>query len=243
MEGENRDQVHDNRADFLTSPMFIAATHELKSPLSLIRQLALGIESGSMSQEELERAARHITLTTERALRLTTDLTKTTRLEDSLFNLEPLNPMTLCEEVVEELTPLYRAKGKQLSVAPRVRPLLAIANKDLLRRVLLNFVDNALHYTDKNAPVVVSALVSNGAVRLCVRDYGPELPTKVWEKLMGSLGRAPQPLHNRPESSGLGIHIAHQFAGAMNAHVGATRHRDGATFYIDLSASTQLRLF
>lgn len=243
MEGENRDQVQTSGADFLTSPMFIAATHELKSPLSLIRQLALGIESGSMTQDELERAARHITLTTERALRLTTNLTKTTRLEDSLFNLEPLNPMTLCEEVVEELTPLYEAKGKHLSVAPRVRPLLAIANKDLLRRVLLNFVDNALYYTEKSAPVVVSASVNNGAVRLCVRDYGPELPTKVWERLMGSLGRVPQPLHSRPQSSGLGIHIAHQFAGAMNARVGATRHRDGATFYIDLSASTQLRLF
>jgi signal transduction histidine kinase len=243
MEGENRDQMQTGGADFLTSPMFVAATHELKSPLSLIRQLALGIESGTMTQGELERAARQITLTTERALRLTTNLTKTTRLEDSLFNLEPLNPMTLCEEVVEELTPLYRAKGKQLSITPRVRPLLAIANKDLLRRVLLNFIDNALHYTDKNAPVVVSASVNNGSVRLCVRDYGPELPTKVWEKLMGSLGRTPQPLHSRPESSGLGIHIAHQFAGAMNARVGATRHRDGATFYIDLSASTQLRLF
>jgi signal transduction histidine kinase len=232
-----------NGADFLTSPMFVAATHELKSPLSLIRQLSLGIQSGTMSSVELERAARQITLTSERALRLTTNLTKTTRLEESLFSLEPLNPMTLCEEVVDELRPLYKAKGKQLSLTPRVRPLLAIGNKDLLRRVMLNFIDNALHYTDKDAPVVVSASMAKGSVRLCVRDYGPELPTNVWQKLIENMGRSPQPLHNRPESSGLGIHIANQFADAMNAHVGATRHRDGATFYIDLSASTQLRLF
>ncbi len=243
MEGDTTERLGDKGADFLASPMFIAASHELKSPLSLIRQLSLGIESGSMSSEELERAARQITLTTERALRLTTNLTKTSRLEDSLFSLEPMNPMTLCEEVVDELTPLYKAKGKELSVAPRVRPLLAIANKDLLRRVLLNFIDNALHYTDGDAPVVVSASVNNGSIRLGVRDYGPELPTKIWDKLVGSLGHTPQPLHSRPESSGLGIHIAHQFAGAMNASVGALRHRDGATFYIDLSASTQLRLF
>lgn len=242
MEGEYRDQVQQTRADVFVSPTFVAATHELKSPLSLIRQLSLGIESGTMSPLEVERAARQITLTSERALRLTTNLTKTTRLEDSLFTLEPINPMMLCEEVVEELTPLYHAQGKQLTLAPRSRPLLAIANKELLRRVLLNFIDNALHYADTSTPVVVSASVKHGVVRLRVRDYGPQLPAKVWNKLMNSLGRSAQPMHNRPESSGLGIHIAHQFAEAMNANVGAMRHKDGATFYIDLSASTQLRL-
>lgn len=242
MEGDNRYQEHKTRADVFTSPMFIAAAHELKSPLSLIRQLSLGIESGTMTPDELERAARQITLTSERALRLTTSLTKTTRLEDSLFTLEPINSMKLCEEVVDELSPLYKAKGKNLSLAPRARPLLAIANKDLLRRVLLNFVDNALHYTDESSPVVVSASLNHGQVRLSVRDYGPELPVNVWERLMSSLGRTTQPLHNRPASSGLGIHIAHKFAEAMNGSVGATRHRDGASFYIDLSASTQMRL-
>jgi K+-sensing histidine kinase KdpD len=76
-----------------------------------------------------------------------------------------------------------------------------------------------------------------------VRDYGPALPANVWKTLESSLGTSAQPMHSRPESSGLGIYIANQFAEAMHAEVGATRHRDGATFYVDLSASTQLRLF
>lgn len=195
-----------------------------------------------MSPKEIERATRQITLTSERALRLTTDLTKTSRLEDSLFSLEPINPVSVCEEVVQELAPLYAAKGKKLKVAPRSRPLLAIANKDLLRRILLNFIDNALHYSEAETPVVVTATAFKGSVRLGVRDYGPALPPNVWRSLESSLGVSAQPLHSRPGSSGLGIYIANQFAEAMQARVGATRHRDGATFYVDLSASTQLRL-
>lgn len=226
----------------MDAPLFIAAAHELKSPLALIRQLSLGLESGSMSAKEVERAARHITLTSERALRLTTDLTKTARLEDSLFTLEPINPVSLCEEVVQELRPLYAAKGKTLTLASRSRPLLAIANKDLLRRILLNFIDNALHYSEPSTPVVVTASAHQGSVRLGVRDYGPALPPDVWKSLEASLGTSAQPLHSRPGSSGLGIYIANQFAEAMRAQVGATRHRDGATFYVDLSASTQMRL-
>lgn len=227
-----------------SAPLFLAAAHELKSPLALIRQLALELEAGECTPREAETIAHQITLTAERALRVTTGLTKTARLEDGLFTLEPVNPVSLCEEVVGELAPLYRAKGRRIYVAKRTRPLLGLANKDLLRRVLLSFADNALHYSDDQTPVVVTASMHHkgSRIRLGVRDYGPAVPIQAWDKLARSLGVRPQPLHNRPESSGLGIYVARQFAEAMSAEVGATRHRDGATFYIDINASTQLRL-
>ena len=47
---------------------------------------------------------------------------------------------------------------------------------------------------------------------------------------------------NRPGSSGLGMFIANEFALAIGAQIGVIRHRDGATFYVDVPASTQLRL-
>ena len=227
------------------TPLFVAAAHELKSPLALVRQWSLALEAGDCSPDEIETLARQITLTSERALRLTADLTRTSRLEDGLFTLEPINPISLCEEVAFELSPLYKAKGRKIMVNRRSRPLLGLANRDLLRRILLNFADNALHYAEGDAPVVITASsYDNGTrIRLGVRDYGPAIPTKIWRQLESSLGNRAQPLHSRPESSGLGIYIAHQFAEAMNASIGTTRHRDGATFYVDISASTQMRLF
>jgi signal transduction histidine kinase len=228
----------------MSAPSFLAAAHELKSPLALIRQLSLELEQGECTAKEAEHIIRQITLTSERALRVTTGLTKTARLEDGLFAMEPINPVSLCEDVVEELAPLYHAKGRQIYVAKRNRPLLGLANKDLLRRVLLSFADNALHYSEEATPVVLSASMrrKGSCIRLGVRDYGPALPTGIWDRLAGSLGTQLQPLHARPESSGLGLYIARQFAETMNAEVGATRHRDGATFYIDINLSTQLRL-
>ncbi len=243
MEGSRRQAEQIGGASFNAS-LFIAAAHELKSPLALMRQLSLCLAQDDIDTDEARRIAEQIALTSERALRLTTNLTKSSRLEDSLFTLEPLNPLSLCEEVATELAPLYAAKGKRLTVAPRSRPLLGLANKDLLRRVLLNFADNALHYSGDDTPVVITARsFDDGArIRLGVRDYGPAVPAKVWRKLEQTLGDTPQPLHSRPNSSGLGIYIANQFAEAMNGRVGATRHRDGATFYVDIVASHQLRL-
>lgn len=225
-------------------PSLVAAAHELKAPLSLIRQLTLELESGNVSPTDQNRLLRQIALTSERALRLTTDLTKAQRLGGSLFELEPINPQLLCEEVARELAPLYAARGRIIRVARRSKPLLVLANKDLLRRIMLNFGDNALHYADSDAPIELkaSSLFSGQKVRISVRDFGPALASDAWRRLKSELGKNAQSIHARPASSGLGLYIASQFAETMHGSIGATRHRDGATFYVTIDASTQLSL-
>ena len=130
----------------------LAAAHELKAPLALVRQLSLALETGDYTDTERAVLQRRITLTTERALRLTTDLTRAERLDDGLFKVEPLNPIILCEEVADELSPLYTAHNRTIGVKSRRRQLLGLANRELLRRILLNFTDNALHYSLRDAP-------------------------------------------------------------------------------------------
>jgi signal transduction histidine kinase len=221
----------------------MAAAHELKAPLALVRQLALQLEVGGLAtgQEDL---ARRIILTSERALRLTSDLTKVSRLEDALFDVEPINPEQICRDIASELAPLFEAHGRSLAVNHRTHPLLLVANRDLLRRILMNFSDNALHYSQPGTAVhiQIQALKRSGTVRVGVRDYGPALSSDMWRTLQKKLSKAPQAVHSRPQSSGLGLYIASQFAEAMNGRIGATRHRDGATFYVELQASRQLSL-
>jgi len=220
-----------------------AAAHELKSPLALVRQLALQLESSEVTDEQ-RRLVQQITLTSERALRLTSDLTRSARLDDALFELEPLNPEQLCKDIVAELTPLFEAHGRSLAVTHRTHPLLLVANRDLLRRIIMNFSDNALYYSQPGTAVhmQIQALKKSGTVRVGIRDYGPALSADMWRKLQKKLTHSPQSVHARPQSSGLGLFIASQFAEAMQGTIGATRHRDGATFYVELQASRQLSL-
>src|SRR5690606_14723395 len=105
--------------------------HELKAPLALVRQLALRLEGGAVSQNEQQRLLRQITLTSERALRLTSDLTRSARLDPALFALEPINPEQLCKDVAAELTPLFDAYGRSVHIKTRKHPLLLVANRDL----------------------------------------------------------------------------------------------------------------
>lgn len=225
-------------------PFVVAAAHELKAPLALIRQLSFSLSQSNYSQFEIQKILEQIILTSERGLRLTSDLTRASRLEDSLFELEPLNPRQVCEEVAHELAPLFKARGREVQVAGGKKQLLAVGNKELLRRILVSFSDNALNYAEGSNPVVIQASSRKKGehIRLGVRDYGPAIPADTWSTLKRRLGSAPQALQSRPASSGLGLYIAGQFAEAMNGSIGATRHRDGATFYVDLLASRQLKL-
>lgn len=222
----------------------IAAAHELKAPLALVRQLALRLEDPHLSKTERARLLHQTILTSERALRLTSNLTRSARLDGALFSLEPINPEQLCRDVATELLPLFEAYDRKVTVVSRKHPLLLVANRDLLRRILLGFSDNALHYSAPGSAVhmQIQAFKKAGVVRIGVRDYGPALSADMWKKLQKKLHTAPQSVHARPESSGLGLYIASQFAEAMNGTIGVVRHKDGATFYVELQASSQMSL-
>jgi len=222
----------------------VAAAHELKSPLALLRQLLLQLQSTTLRPAEKAVLIERAILTSERGLRLTSDVTKAARLEDALFTLEPINPEQLCLDIVTELQPLFAAHGKTMTVKSRRHPLLLVANRDLLRRIVVGFSDNALRYSGENTAVElqIQAFKNAGTVRLGVRDYGPALSSDMWRTLQKKLRTSPQSVHARPESSGLGLYIASQFAEVMGGRIGAVRHRDGATFYVELQASTQTSL-
>lgn len=230
---------------FNSLPSLFVASHELKSPLALVRQLSLMLQEGDYSPSEQKRLLSQISLTSEKALRLTSDLTKSVRLNDALFKLEPINAKQLCEDVVREMSPMFIAHSKKVRLVSSKKMPLIVGNRDLLRRVIMNLSDNAIHYTEDGEGVEIKINSRNfgKTIRVGVRDFGPALPKNTIKNLNNKLsGFSTTSIHARPQSSGLGLYIISQFADAMNGQVGLIRHRDGATFYIDLQSSNQLSL-
>ena len=113
------------------------------------------------------------------------------------------------------------------------------ANSRLLGSVLGNFIDNALKYSQENMPIRVKIVQKDRATRIAVRDHGPQISLKEYRRLIDEMEQL-KSIKTRPDSSGLGVYIAAQFARAMGAEIGLIRHRDGVSFYIDLTKSGQL---
>ncbi|MBR3257302.1 HAMP domain-containing histidine kinase [Candidatus Saccharibacteria bacterium] len=219
----------------------LVAAHELKAPLVLMRQLALCLDPND--PKEVEKYQKKIVSVSERTLKQVSDLAKIARLEEGLFETEPVAVRNVCDEVERELENLFLSNSKKLERAYSNRSRLVVANHDLLFSIIYNFCSNAVKYSSSESTSRLIIKDKNQSVRVLVRDYGPSLPANVYREFTSGSLRAPVDISFRPDSSGLGLFIASKFADFMHARLGAIRHRDGTSFFVDLPVSRQARLF
>ena len=106
-------------------------------------------------------------------------------------------------------------------------------DRERLRQVLANLVDNAIKYSPAGENVVVSARADNGRVFVDVADRGPGIPREQHRMIFEKFGRANTP--SAKPGTGLGLFIARSIA---EAHGGSLDVRsapdDGATFTLAL---------
>lgn len=219
----------------------LVAAHELKAPLAVLRQLAFSLDFADES--ETKHIQTEMLSVSDRAIRQVNDLTKIARLEDGLFTVEPVSVRAVCDEVTAELEHLFRFNNRDLRVKYSNNSRLVVANHDLLFSVIYNFCLNAMHYSSEETLSELLVKDYQGMVRVKIRDFGPALPMDVWREMKRGWIKRPTSIAMRPGSSGLGLFIASKFSRYMNANVGAIRHRDGTSFFVDLPVSTQARLF
>ena len=160
-----------------------------------------------------------------------------------MFEMEPVAVRAVCDEVTEELRYLYRFNHRNLVIDYRNRARLVVANRELLKSIVYNFCLNAMQYSGEDTESELNLYDKYDKVKLEVRDFGPALPMDVWRSLKKGWVEKPTSIAMRPGSSGLGLYIASKFSQYMNAKVGAIRHRDGTSFFVELPVSRQARLF
>ena len=218
----------------------LVAAHELKGPLATLRQLALSFDDLDFEGEQIRGEMVEVS---ERAIRQVNDLLKMKRLEDGMFEMEPVAIRAVCDEVSKELSYLFRENERKLTVSYKCRNGLVVANRELLWSVVYNFLLNAMHYAGEGTEARLTVREVRDRVRVDIRDFGPALPMNIWREMRKGFVEKPVSIAMRPGSSGLGLFIASRFSRYMNAKVGVVRHRDGTSFYVELLKSKQASLF
>ena len=242
------DSVKSGISEAYQQSSLVAAAHELKTPLVLLRQLSFEMFAAEDKSQQ-QKIAQRMRLTSERSLRLVDNLTKVSRLDDAMFQLEPVQLNGLCQEVANELAPLSLALGQEISCQiPMRRPVVAVGSREILRSLLIGLTDNALQYNGEEKSVEISMRIRRFGDQteaiLAVRDHGPVIELAEFRKLAETLGQNVAPISSRPLSSGLGLMIAGKFAQAMGGNLSVQRHHSGGlTMEAHLPVSQQLSLF
>lgn len=215
-------------------------SHELRTPLAQIRWFAELLHMGKLrSEEERGRSAGIIDQEARRLTYLVENVLNFSRAEKGTNRISPA-PADLDHEIADALelfTPLARARKMTLESALNANAVVSF-DRDALRQILLNLLDNAVKYGPAGQTITVTSEAVGDRARISVEDQGPGIPhtdrLRVWEPYV----RLNREVESATGGSGIGLSVVREL---VTLHGGRTRAEGapsgGARVVIELPLS------
>lgn len=225
-----------SRADELQKEVLANVTHDLKTPLTMIKAYASMIqEISGDNPEKREKHTQVIIDETDRLTALVNDILKMSKIRSGMDTLktEEFNLSEFIHTVLERFEFLTETQGYTI-VRDIDDKLYTRADKDKIEQVVYNLIGNAVNYTGDDKKITVSLHRKNEKIRFSVTDTGKGIPPEecstIWERYYSSAET-----HKRPiKGTGLGLSIVktilvkHGFGFGVDSEVGK-----GSTFFVD----------
>lgn len=221
------------REAFERQRAFIAdASHELKTPLTLIRADTEVLRRGLVDPEDRE-LTDDVLLETDRMSSILSDLLLTARLDagklpvdERDFDLVP---------VIREAADRFRkrAASRELSLELEEPPEGLVARGDPARtgQVLGVLLDNAIAHTPPESVVTVAARPRDGRIETVVSDTGPGIPPEHLLRVFERFYRVDKARSRAGGGTGLGLSIARELARAQGGNLDAENAEGGGAAF------------
>jgi heavy metal sensor kinase len=199
------------------------ASHELRTPVALIRTTAELTLRRERSPETYREALRQVVLESERTSRLVDDLLLLARADAGLpsLALERMELTPLVRDVCQQGQVLAESRQLQISTVAPEEPVFVEANDPALRRMLLLLLDNAMKYTPVGGRIVLSVDRDPGGATVAVRDTGIGIPETALPHVFERFYRVDESRNRDAGGTGLGLSIAKWIAERHHASLEA----------------------
>jgi signal transduction histidine kinase len=217
------------KADFVAN-----VSHDLKTPLSVIRMFGETLEMGRVRDEAARQEYyRVITRESERLSRLIENVLDFSRLEGGRqrHEIAPTAVEPLVRETLEAFAyPLGQAGFKvDVTVAPDVAEVLLDAGA--VAQALSNLVDNAIKYSAERKTLRVEARIVEGQLALSVADEGVGIPREEHERIFQKFYRVGRSETQTRRGSGVGLALVRHVAEAHGGRITVeSRPGEGSRF-------------
>jgi heavy metal sensor kinase len=224
-------------SSFKEQQRFVAdASHELRTPLAVLRGETEVALSQSRTIDEYKASLNLINDEAERLSRIVEDLFILAR---QPFDRPRMlkQPVSLKDVVVEcARAAQVLAAQKNLKVTVKAAGLLSVNGDDeLLQRMVLNLLDNAVKYTPAGGEIVIELVAHNGDARITVRDNGIGIPETDQPHVFDRFYRVDKARSRAMGGAGLGLSIAHWIATAHGGRISVeSRTEGGSVFTVQL---------
>ncbi len=232
-----RDVTHFKELDTMKSEFVATVSHDLRSPLTLMRGYATMLEMVGELNEQQQGYVRKIISGVENMSRLVNNLLDLGRIEIGVgLQVEHVTVLDIIERATSALQLQAAHKNIDLSVElPKDMPHAVEADEALLHQAVYNLVENAIKYTSDGGRVVIRTLSQPGYLIFAIEDSGLGISPEDLPRLFEKFYRGKQREARAQPGSGLGLAIVHSIATNHGGRVWVESVvGKGSTFYLQI---------
>jgi len=218
------------RTDFVAN-----VSHELRTPLTSIKGYTEALKDSSMAQDGYEkRFLEIIEIESDRLSSLINDLMELSKIENGSedINIGEHRLITIVDDIIE----LVAMKAKKKHVAIRrdiAENLIIVANKDRIKQLVLNLIDNGIKYNRDYGTLDIKASYKGTMLTMAFIDSGEGIAEKDIPRLFERFYRVEKSRSRELGGTGLGLsivkHIADLYQGSVSIESGKGQ---GTTFIV-----------
>ncbi len=221
---------------FETEKQLVAdASHELKTPLSVINAQCDVLIQGDGMDNKYEQALNRIKGASKSMNRLIGDMLSLTRLDSGLLSTADFTSVSLYECIDNALKfTEFLAKEREVKIANKIPEDIHITgDRDMLTEVFLNIIENGIKYNKAGGTVEITAAKNTDSAEVFIEDTGKGIREGDSDKIFDRFYRADT--SRSKEGTGLGLSIAKAIIEAHRGRIHVKRGLDkGSCFVLTL---------
>lgn len=227
-------ELNRNKDEFIS-----IASHQLRTPATAVKQyIGMVVEglAGEVPEQQMKLLKRAYS-SNDRQLSIVSDLLRVAQVDSGqlTLNKEKLNIASLVEEVITELTPIFKKRLQQVAFrAADNLPSVAVDRKSF-RMVIENLIDNASKYSPDGKKIAIGITDEPKSLQVIIADQGVGIEPSQLKKLFEKFSRIPNKLSTERGGTGLGLYWAKQVVDLHGGKINAKNNAsEGATFTVSL---------
>ncbi|PEA77878.1 sensor histidine kinase [Bacillus wiedmannii] len=232
---ERERQLEKTRKEFISG-----VSHELKTPLSVIRSFAEGIKDG-VSKDTMYYTDV-ILEETENMNRLIVEMLELAKLESGTYKLD-MTTFSIGELIQQVYTKLlFSMEEKHLQVNVDVDSSIFVkANRSRIEQVVVNLLSNAIRYTPDGEKIHVSVIELEDIVKVEIENTGNPIPEESLEKIWDRFYRLDASRSRHTGGTGLGLSIVKNILDLHHAEYGVYNTTNSVVFYFNLQKVKEVK--
>lgn len=206
--------------------------HDLKNPISTLDLWAQQALMDPALSPRSGRALRHIREETRTLTRMVMNLLDISKSEEGRLAPQPekIELIDFFEKVFDEMT--LKAAAQEVKLQSEIAATDIVGDRDLLRRVFVNLVENAVRHSPADGTIVVSTTSSAGGVRISVSDQGGGVPQSFREQVFQPFVQLSSEENKERSGRGLGLTFCKLAVEAHGGRISIEDGKPGAVFVV-----------